>query len=48
MGQKVNPHGLRVGIVRKRDSRWFVRDDHFGELVGEDEKSRKFDKKQIA
>ena len=36
MGQKVNPHGLRVGIIRNWDSRWFVRDDQFGDLVVED------------
>ena len=41
MGQKVNPHGLRVGIIRNWDSRWFVRDDQFGDLVVEDDKIRK-------
>ena len=48
MGQKVNPHGLRVGIIRNWDSRWFVRDDQFGDLVVEDDKIRKFVKKKIA
>ena len=47
MGQKVNPHGLRVGIIRNWDSRWFVRDDQFGDLVVEDDKIRKFVKKKI-
>ncbi len=48
MGQKVNPHGLRVGIIRNWDSRWFVRDEKFGDLVVEDDKIRKFVKKKIA
>ena len=26
MGQKVNPHGLRVGVIKDWDSRWFVKD----------------------
>ena len=48
MGQKVNPHGLRVGIIRNWDSRWFARDDLFGDLVVEDAKIRKFIKSKIA
>lgn len=48
MGQKVNPHGLRVGIIRNWDSRWFARDDKFGDLVVEDDKIRKFIKSKIA
>jgi len=48
MGQKVNPHGLRVGVIKNWDSRWFVRDEDFGNLVVEDDKIRKFIKKQIA
>ena len=48
MGQKVNPHGLRVGVIKDWDSRWFVRDEEFGNLVVEDDKIRKFIKKQIA
>ena len=47
MGQKVNPHGLRVGVIKDWDSRWFVRDEDFGDLVVEDDKIRKFIKKQI-
>ena len=31
MGQKVNPHGLRVGVIKDWDSRWFAKDDAFGE-----------------
>ena len=48
MGQKVNPHGLRVGIIRNWDSRWFARDDLFGDLVVEDAKIKKFIKSKIA
>ena len=48
MGQKVNPHGLRVGIIRNWDSRWFARDDRFGDLLVEDNKIRKFIKGKIA
>lgn len=42
MGQKVNPHGLRVGIIRNWDSRWFARDEQFGDILVEDHKIRKF------
>ena len=35
MGQKVNPHGLRVGVIKDWDSRWFAKDNVFGDtLVG--------------
>lgn len=47
MGQKVNPHGMRVGIIRNWDSRWFARDEVFGDLLVEDNKIRKFIKKKI-
>jgi len=47
MGQKVNPHGLRVGIIRNWDSRWFARDDKFGDILVEDNKIRKFIKKEM-
>ncbi|MGN0988911.1 MAG: 30S ribosomal protein S3 [Eubacteriales bacterium] len=42
MGQKVNPHGLRVGVIRNWDSRWFARDDKFGDILVQDDKIRKF------
>ena len=35
MGQKVNPHGLRVGIIRNWDSRWFASDEKFGDILVE-------------
>ena len=33
MGQKVNPHGLRVGVIKNWDSRWFVSDEKFGDTL---------------
>ena len=36
MGQKVNPHGLRVGVIKDWDSRWYARDDKVGDLIVED------------
>ena len=36
MGQKVNPHGLRVGVIKDWDSRWYAREDKVGDLVVED------------
>jgi small subunit ribosomal protein S3 len=36
MGQKVNPHGFRVGIIKDWDSRWYARPDKVGDLVIED------------
>lgn len=47
MGQKVNPHGLRVGVIKNWDSRWFVRDDKFGDTLVEDHKLRTALKKQL-
>ena len=47
MGQKVKPHGLRVGIIRNWDSRWFARDDKFGDILVQDNKIRKYIKKEM-
>lgn len=46
MGQKVNPHGLRVGIIKDWDSVWYAEKD-FGDLLVEDNKIRKFIKKKL-
>ena len=46
MGQKVNPHGLRVGIIKDWDSRWYAEDDFADNLV-EDDKIRKYVKKRL-
>jgi len=42
MGQKVNPHGLRVGVIKNWDSRWYAKDHLFGDILVEDVKIRKF------
>ncbi len=47
MGQKVNPHGLRVGIIKDWDSRWFAQDAQFGDLLVEDYNIRKFLKNKL-
>lgn len=47
MGQKVNPHGLRVGVIKNWDSRWFVKDNLFGDTLVEDYNLRKFLKKTL-
>ena len=46
MGQKVNPHGLRVGVIKDWDSRWYAREDKVGDLIVEDHKIREFLKKE--
>ena len=45
MGQKVNPHGLRVGIIKDWDSKWFAGKKEFGDQLVEDFNIRKFVKK---
>ncbi len=47
MGQKVNPHGLRVGVIKDWDSRWYARNDKVGDLVVEDKKLRDYLKKTL-
>ena len=47
MGQKVNPHGLRVGIIKDWDSRWFADKKHFGDTLVEDYNLRRDLKKQL-
>ena len=46
MGQKVNPHGLRVGVIKDWDSRWFVEKKDFAANVKEDNEIRKVLKKK--
>ncbi len=46
MGQKVNPHGFRVGVIQNWDSRWFVKDEEFGDTLVSDFKIREFLKKK--
>ncbi len=47
MGQKVNPHGLRVGVIKDWDSRWYARNDKVGDLIVEDYNIRKYLKKKL-
>ena len=46
MGQKVNPHGLRVGVIKDWDSKWYAEGD-FADLLVEDHKIRTFLKKKL-
>ena len=48
MGQKVNPHGLRVGVIKDWDSRWYALDEKVGDLLVEDYNLRKELKKRLA
>lgn len=47
MGQKVNPHGLRVGVIKDWESRWFADDENFSDNLVEDYKIREFLKKKL-
>lgn len=47
MGQKINPHGFRVGVIKDWDSRWFAKDNVFGDTLVEDYNLRKVLKKQL-
>ena len=47
MGQKVNPHGFRVGVIKDWDSRWYARADKVGDLIVEDYNIRNYLKKRL-
>lgn len=47
MGQKVNPHGLRIGIIKGWNSRWFANNKNFGNILIEDYNIREFLKKKL-
>ena len=47
MGQKVNPHGLRVGIIKDWDTKWYANKKNFSTYLVEDHKIRKFVKKEL-
>ena len=47
MGQKVNPHCLRVGVIKDWDSRWYARNEKVGDLLVEDKKIRDYLKKTL-
>ena len=46
MGQKVNPHGFRVGVINDWDARWIAKKSNFADYIVEDDKIRKFIKKE--
>ena len=45
MGQKVNPHGLRVGVIKDWSTRWYAKDKDFADYLVEDHAIRKYIKK---
>jgi len=47
MGQKVNPHGLRIGIIKDWDTKWYASNKNFSDLLIEDVKVRKYIKKKL-
>ena len=47
MGQKVNPHGFRVGVIKDWDSRWYASNEKVGDLLVEDKKIRDYLKKTL-
>ena len=47
MGQKVNPHGLRVGVIKNWDSRWFAKDEVFGDTLVSDYNIREYLKNEL-
>lgn len=47
MGQKVHPHGLRVGVIKGWDSRWYAPNEQVGDLLVEDYKIREYLKKTL-
>jgi small subunit ribosomal protein S3 len=47
MGQKVSPIGMRVGVIRDWDSRWYANKANYGDLLNEDVKIRNFLEKEL-
>lgn len=47
MGQKVNPHGLRVGVIKDWNTKWYADSKHFGDLLVEDHKIRTYLKEKL-
>ena len=47
MGQKVSPHGLRVGVIKDWDSKWYADKNRFADCLVEDNKVREFVKKKL-
>ncbi|MBQ6013349.1 MAG: KH domain-containing protein, partial [Firmicutes bacterium] len=47
MGQKVSPHGFRVGVIQDWDSKWYANKKNFSDYLVEDNKVREFVKKRL-
>ena len=47
MGQKVSPHGLRVGVIKDWDSKWYADKNNFADFLVEDNKVREYVKKKL-
>ena len=47
MGQKMDPHGLRVGIIKDWDSKWYANKKDFSDYLVEDHKIRVYVKKKL-
>lgn len=47
MGQKIHPHGFRVGVIKDWDARWTAKKSKFADYIVEDDKIRKFLKKKL-
>ena len=47
MGQKVSPHGLRVGVIKDWDSKWYAKKKDFSDCLVEDQKIRNYVKKRL-
>ena len=47
MGQKVHPNGMRVGVIRDWNSKWYADDKHFSDYLVEDHKIREYVKKKL-
>ena len=47
MGQKMHPHGLRVGIIKDWDSKWYANKKHYSDYLIEDHKIREYVKKKL-
>ena len=47
MGQKVSPHGLRVGVIKDWDSKWYADKKNFADFLVEDNQSKRICKEKI-
>ena len=47
MGQKVHPHGLRIGVIKDWDSKWYADSKNFSDYLVEDHKIREYIKKKL-